>query len=198
MKKKINQEAIINQYLNSLKACLDSLSPREIGKLVSMVMNVYRKGKTIFIMGNGGSASTASHMSCDLNKGTLKRHYDEKEKRLRVISLTDNVALLSAYGNDLSYADIFVQQLRNLVGRGDLVIAISVSGNSLNCFKAIQYAKKCGAGTIGLLGFGTGGRLAEIVDLSVIVASRNYGICEDIHLVLDHIITICIARMKED
>lgn len=192
----INQ--ITDQYISGLKSCLDQLDRQSLETIIELIMDTYHERKTVFIMGNGGSASTASHMSCDFNKGTLLRHYDEKEKRFRVISLTDNVALLTAYGNDLSYEDIFVQQLRNLVERGDVVIAISGSGNSANCVKAVQYAKRCGAQTIGLLGFKTGGKLAKLVDLSIIIKSNHYGICEDMHLILDHIITTCITKIKPE
>lgn len=190
------KDKIITDYLQELKRCLDLLPKEKIAKVVSEIVEIFKKNKTIFIMGNGGSASTSSHMSCDLNKGTLRRHYDEREKRFRVISLTDNTALLTAYGNDLSYEDVFVQQLRNLVKKGDLVIAISASGNSPNVIKAVEYASRSGAKTIGFLGFKDGGKLAKLVDLSIIVESESYGICEDIHLVLDHIITTCITRMK--
>jgi D-sedoheptulose 7-phosphate isomerase len=148
-------------------------------------------------MGNGGSASNASHMASDLGKGTLKRVYDELEPRFKVYSLTDNVALLTAYGNDLSFEDIFVQQLRNLVEERDVVIALSGSGNSKNVIRAIKYAKKRGAFTIGFLGFKTGGKLGTLVDCAVIADTDSYGVSEDIQLVLDHIITSFIAKVKD-
>jgi D-sedoheptulose 7-phosphate isomerase len=147
-------------------------------------------------MGNGGSAANASHMALDLGKGTLARVYDPKETRFRVISLTDNVATITAYGNDLSFDDIFVQQLRNLVEPNDLVIVLSGSGNSPNVVKAVAYAKGQRAKTIGILGFKTGGKLARMVDCAIIVDSLHYGPCEDIQLILDHIFTSCIAIMK--
>lgn len=111
-------------------------------------------------MGNGGAAANASHFAADLGKGTLGRRY-EGEKRVRVTSLTDNATSLSAYANDLSFEDIFVQQLRNLLNPGDLVIAITGSGNSPNVLEAIEYAKKKGALTIGFLGFKTGGESGQ-------------------------------------
>ncbi|MFA5866565.1 MAG: SIS domain-containing protein [Actinomycetota bacterium] len=189
---------LIEKYLRDLNEALATLPKLETAKVIEEIIDAYRREKQIFILGNGGSASAASHFACDLGKGTLKRVYDEKEKRFRVASLTDNVALISALANDLSYDDIFVQQLRNHVQREDLVIAISGSGNSPNVIKAIEYAKRCGAKTIGFLGFGTGGELAKIVDDAIIIQSSNYGPIEDLHLVLSHLITFCIAELKDD
>ena len=161
-----------------------------------MLMEAYHNNRQVFIMGNGGAASNASHMACDLGKGTLTREYDENEPRFRVISLTDNVAIMTAFANDLSYEDVFVQQLRNLVEKDDVVIALSGSGNSINIVKAVEYARKCQARTIGFLGFRTGGKLAKIVDCAIIADSPFYGPSEDLQLILDHIITSWIAKIK--
>lgn len=177
MSKKIKEQILrlIDKYLANLQKTLALLSKKNITKIIEEIMNVYQRESQIFILGNGGSASTASHFVCDLSKGTLQRIYDEKEKRFRVISLTDNTALISALANDLSFDDIFVQQLRNLVKKDDLVIAISGSGNSPNVIKAVKYARRCGAKTIGFLGFKTGGKLTQIVDEAIIVQSDHYG-----------------------
>lgn len=199
MRKKIvkfDQVEFINQYIEELKHCLDTLDREMIKKAIDMLMHTYSANKKIFILGNGGSASNASHMACDLGKGTLKKFYDDKEKRFRVISLTDNVAIMTAFANDLSYEDIFAQQLKNLVEKGDLLIVMSGSGNSPNVIKAVKYANKNGAKTIGLLGFRTGGKLGKLVNIPVIVDSNSYGPCEDIQLVLDHIITSWITKIK--
>lgn len=187
---------LVDSYIVELKKSIDSLDKKAIAYVINLLLEAYKNGKKVFIFGNGGSASIASHMACDLSKGTLSREYDEKEKRFRVISLTDNIPLITAYANDLSYEDIFIQQLRNLVDKDDVVIALSGSGNSRNVIKAVQYAKRNGAKTIGFLGFKTGGRLAKVVDCAVIAASNHYGPCEDIQLILDHIITSTLARMK--
>ncbi len=192
----LNKNRFIDNYIGELKRCLDRLDRQKIGDVIDLLMGAYKKEKKIFILVNGGSASNASHMACDLGKGTIFRHYDEGERRFRVISLTDNVAYLTALANDISYEDIFVQQLRNLIDKGDLVVALSGSGNSPNVIKAIKYAKKSGAKTIGFLGFKDGGKLGRLVDLAVIVESKSYGPCEDIQLVLDHIITGWITRVK--
>lgn len=192
----LNKSIFIDKYISELKRCLDVLDRKEIGLVIDLLMSVYKKNKKIFIMGNGGSASNASHMAADLGKGTLLRIYDEDEKRFRVLSLTDNIAYLTALANDLSYEDIFVQQLRNLLEKGDLLIVLSGMGNSANLIKAVRYAKKVGARSIGFLGFKNGGKLGSIVDLAIIVDSNSYGHSEDIQLILDHIITGWITKIK--
>lgn len=194
--KKFRSE-IITDYIKDLHQHIDNLNPNSIDYIVCALMKAYKNGKNVFILGNGGSASNASHMACDLGKGTLQRIYDFSESRFRVISLTDNVALMTAFGNDLSYDDIFVQQLRNLVNKNDVVIALTASGNSENVLKAIRYANKNGAKTIGFLGFNTGGKAANIVDHAIVVDSKHYGICEDIQLILNHIISTCISKIKK-
>ncbi len=186
----------VNGYLMELTRCVLSLDREKIELAIDMIVEAYKNDRKVFILGNGGSASTASHMACDLGKGTLQRIYDNEERRLKVISLTDNVALMTAFANDLSYEDIFLQQLRNLVETGDVVIALSGSGNSPNIVKAIKYAKTCGAKTIGVLGFKTGGKVGPLVDCAIVVDSNFYGPIEDIQLVLNHLITAWIAKVK--
>jgi len=194
--KHISLSSHIDKYIRELKKTIDKLPQQKIEEAVGIIMAAYKRGRKIFVMGNGGSASNSSHLACDLGKGTLRRIYDEKEKRFRVISLTDNVAMLTAFANDLSYDDIFIQQLRNLVEKGDVVIVLSGSGNSFNTVKAVAYAKRNGAKIIGILGFKSGGKLARMVDCAIIADSLNYGQCEDIQLILDHIITSWIGKVK--
>lgn len=193
-----NTKNFSNEYLLELKKTIDSLDSAKIQKVIEVLFEAYKNNKQVFILGNGGSASNASHFACDLGKGTLKNVYDMQEKRFRVISLTDNIATIMAFGNDLSFDEIFVQQLRNLINKGDVVIGISGSGNSLNIIKAIRYAKQCKATTIGLLGFKTGGKLAKIVDYEITVQSNHYGRIEDIHLALCHLISDSLAKLKHD
>lgn len=188
----------VQEYINEVKSALDSLDIDKINQALAMILQAYEKGSRVFILGNGGSASTASHMACDLGKGTLSRFYDNKEKRLRVMSLSDNIALLTAYANDLSFDHAFVQQLINLVEKDDLVIVLSGSGNSKNLVKAIKHAKEHGAKTIGILGFKSGGKLADMVDCSIIVQSNHYGPVEDVHLVLNHVLASCFAKIKRE
>lgn len=185
------------EYFQELNKSLDSLDGEKIQKVIGVIFEAYKKNKQVFILGNGGSASTASHFACDLSKGTLDNVYDDREKRFRAISLTDNVAIATAFSNDLSFEDIFCQQLRNLINKGDVVIGISGSGNSLNVIKAIRYAKKCGAKTIGFLGFKTGGKLRKLVDYEITVQDNHYGRIEDVHLVLAHLISSSLAELKK-
>lgn len=192
----LNANIFINRYFQEVKQCLDSLDRKKIELVVDMLTQAYKNDRKVFILGNGGSASTASHFACDLGKGTLQRIYDNTERRFRVISLTDNVAVMTAYANDLSFDEIFVQQLRNLVETDDVVIAISGSGNSKNVVKAMEYAKSCGAKTIGFLGFRNGGKSALTADISVIVDSEQYGPIEDVHSILSHLIASWIAKVK--
>lgn len=195
-----NTENIKNypqEYFKELEKGIVGLDFAKIQKVIEVVFEAYRNNRQVFILGNGGSASTASHFACDLGKGTLQNVYDMKEKRFKVISLTDNVATLMAYGNDLSFDDVFVQQLNNLINEGDVVIGISGSGNSANVIKAIEYAKQCGAKTIGLLGFKTGGKMGGVVDYEITVADNHYGRIEDIHLALCHMISDSLAILKK-
>lgn len=193
---KIKLGEFINDYIQEVTRCLMLLDKERISDAIDLLTQAYKDNRRIYILGNGGSASTASHMACDLGKGTLQRVYDNSEKRIRVVSLSDNVALITAFANDLSFDDIFVQQLRNLVEPGDVVIVLSGSGNSKNIVNTVKYAKSRKAKTIGLLGFKTGGKLKTIVDCAIIVDSNHYGPIEDIHLILNHLISSWIAKTK--
>ncbi len=166
---------------------MDSLSVEDIRQVIDRIMNAYDRDQQIFVIGNGGSASTASHFACDLGKGTIV----QGQRRLRIMSLTDNVAVMTAWANDVSYDDMFVEQLKNLLNPGDLVIGISASGNSPNILKAIDYARSRKAMTVGLTGFG-GGKLVAAADTCIVVDSDDYGPVEDIHLILDHIFRLWI------
>jgi len=184
-------------YFEQIKVLINQLDLDKIQKITEVIYNAYKNDKQIFIIGNGGSASTASHFACDLGKGTLKNFYDDQEKRFKVISLTDNVATMMAFANDLCFEDIFVQQLRNLVNPGDVVIGISASGNSADVVRAIEYSKRCGAKTIGFLGFRTGGKLHDLVDYEITVQDEHYGRSEDIHMIMVHLITNYFAELKK-
>lgn len=176
-------------YVQQLKLALDRLESQKISRVVGVLRDAYDHGRHVFIFGNGGSASTAAHFACDLGKGTVRRPQDQDERRFRVIALTDNVATLTAYANDLAYEDVFAQQLRNWLQPHDVVIAISASGSSPNVVKAVRYAKTRGATTVGLLGFHTGGQLGALVDHAITVQDDHYGRVEDVHLILQHVIT---------
>ncbi|MBM3709388.1 MAG: SIS domain-containing protein [Actinobacteria bacterium] len=186
----------IDSYFDSLNKGLNELSREEIENVVDILLNAWKQEKQIFLIGNGGSASTASHFACDLGKGTLGRNYDDK-KRFRVISLTDNVATLTAYGNDLSFEEVFAQQLRNLVSEGDVAIFITGSGNSENILKAIEVANTNKAVTIGFLGF-DGGRARQMLDHYILFKDNHYGRVEDSHLILEHLICSIIREKIKD
>lgn len=179
----------IHTYLTELEQVIHNLSRAEIQAVVEVLMEAWRARRQIFIIGNGGSAATAAHMMNDLNKYTQV----EGKPRFRALGLTDNVPLLTAVGNDLSYADIFVEPLKNLLEPGDLLIAISASGNSPNLLKAAEYAQAHGARVIGLCGR-PGGRLAQVADLKVIVPSDRIGQQEDGHMILDHVLAVALLE----
>jgi D-sedoheptulose 7-phosphate isomerase len=154
-----------------------------IEEVISVLQYARMNEKQVFIMGNGGSAATASHFACDLGKGTLTPGVP----RFRVIALTDNMPLFSAWANDTGYENVFTEQLENLVNYGDVVIGISGSGNSANVLNAIRLANSRQAITIGFTGF-EGGKLKDLVDICVIVPSNRIEQVEDVHLILAHLI----------
>jgi D-sedoheptulose 7-phosphate isomerase len=175
-------------YLNTLKNVLGRLPLATLDKIATTVEAAHAAGRQIFIIGNGGSAATASHMMNDLSKCTLGHKGDGRWKRLRVLALTDNVSLMTAWANDTSYTKVFSEPLKNLAQRGDVLIAISASGNSPNIIAAARVAKKMGLIVLGLGGFG-GGKLARLCDTCFVVPSNDYGPVEDVHMILDHILT---------
>jgi D-sedoheptulose 7-phosphate isomerase len=183
-------DAIIHDYLAGLRACIDEIERQDIAAVVEVIYRTYLTSRQLFIFGNGGSAATASHMVCDLRKGAAV----PGRRRIKAFSLTDNVSLLTAVGNDIDYESIFVEQLIDNIEQGDAAIGISASGNSPNVLAAIAYAREYGATTVGFTGFG-GGKLKGMADVSINLSSRDYGQVEDMHLALEHIIT-CMVRER--
>ncbi len=177
----------ITSYISVLQDTVGKLPVGSIARVVETLQNARLEGRQVFIMGNGGSASTANHFVCDLAKNT--KH--DSLPHFRVIGLTDNMAIFSAYANDEGYENVFAAQLANLVEAEDVVIAISASGNSANVVKAIEAAKSYNAVTVGFTGF-TGGKLASLVDIQVHVDSYVIEHVEDIHLMLEHMIVKAI------
>jgi D-sedoheptulose 7-phosphate isomerase len=171
------------KYISELQDTLQQLSTENINKVIDTLAEGRIMGRQTFIMGNGGSAATASHFVCDLAKNTRM----DRLPPFKVIGLTDNISLITAYANDEGYENVFAQQLANLVQADDIVLAISASGNSPNVLKAIELANEVGATTIGFTGF-DGGILGKIVDIHVHVPSYCIEQVEDIHLVFEHII----------
>jgi D-sedoheptulose 7-phosphate isomerase len=175
-------------YLTDLKGVLDRLPLARLDPIVAAIEAAHAAGRQIFVIGNGGSAATASHMMNDLNKGTLGHKGDAPWKRFKVIALTDNVSLMTAWANDTNFNTVFAEPLKNLANRGDVLIAISASGNSPNIIAAVEVAKQMGLTVLGFGGF-SGGKLAQLADVSFVVPSNGYGPVEDVHMILDHIIT---------
>src|SRR5207247_5589820 len=166
-----------------------AISQAHLQEILSLLEDAYRNGRRIFIMGNGGSAATASHFALDLAKNTIM----PGAPRLKAISLTDHVPLITAWSNDTAYEHIFEEQLANMIEPGDVVIGISTSGNSLNVINALNVAKKSRAATVGLLG-AKGGLIKNLVDAYVLAPGQNIEQEEDAHLILAHIIT---RRIRE-
>jgi D-sedoheptulose 7-phosphate isomerase len=169
-------------YFQSLTNVLQQLPFELLDHVSSVLYRAYLDRKTIFTFGNGGSASLASHMACDLGKGTVLQ---SSSKRVRVIALTDNVPTITAWANDSSYEDIFSEQLKNLANPGDVAIAISGSGNSPNVLKGLSVAQEMQLTKIGIGGF-DGGKMKALCDISLIVPSNNMQIVEDMHLCIAH------------
>jgi len=170
-------------YFQDIKGTLDKINLNILRKVNDILFDALNKGNQIFTMGNGGSGVTASHFVCDLNKGVS---FGQK-KKFKAICLNDNLPTLLAYANDLSYSDIFCEQLKNFMEEKDIVIGFSGSGNSENVLKAIEHANKNRAITIGFSGF-DGGKLAKIAKHSIIVSIDDMQKIEDIHLILCHLI----------
>jgi len=179
----------IQQYWSELTDAMQGLSLKHLARVTELLLDCHRRGSTVFILGNGGSAATASHFACDLAKGTRVQGLPA----YRVVSLNDNVALLTAWANDSSYERIFAEQLAALVRTDDLVILISTSGNSPNVLAAAREAQQAGATTIALTG-ARGGRLAQLVDLAVRVPAQSVEQVEDVHLSVAH--SICVALRR--
>jgi len=173
----------IREYLGRLIGTLEAMPLEAIGSLSDMLYRAYTDGKQVFVLGNGGSASTASHMAADLGKNTIGPNM----RRFRILSLNDNIPLLTALSNDLGYDNVFAEQLQNLIQPGDVLIVISGSGKSPNVLRAMEYARSQSAEVAALLGFG-GGPAADLADLSVVIDSSDYGVVEDAHLIVNHIL----------
>jgi len=173
------------EYFASLNDVLQRVPRAAVEEVAAALLQAYEDGRTVFLFGNGGSAALASHFACDLGKGTAPK--DGRRKRFRVVALTDNVPTLTAYANDSSYEDIFAEPLLNQIAPGDVVLAISCSGNSPNILKALQVARQEEAFVIGMTGF-AGGQMKALCDLCIVVPTNNMQLIEDVHLSIAHCI----------
>lgn len=176
-------------YINYLITLLGQLDHQRVAETIKVLEDARQNDNTIFVIGNGGSASTASHIGNDFGLAVIKKSQKASNKSYRALALTDNVSVISAIGNDSSYEDIFVDQLKVHYRQGDKLILISASGNSPNLVKAAEWFKAQGGIVMGWLGF-DGGKLKDIVQIPIVVSTPKgeYAPVEDIHLVINHII----------
>ena len=181
--------ALARQYLDRLKQVIDTFDLSLYESVVNAILDAYRQNVHIFVMGNGGSGATASHLACDINKGCCL----DLTKKFKMMCLNDNMPTILALANDISYEAVFEEQLKNFFNPGDLVIGISGSGNSENVLRAVRFAAANGGQTMGWCGFG-GGKLAGLVDLAFVVDSQDMQQVEDAHVILSHMLMQTIHR----
>jgi D-sedoheptulose 7-phosphate isomerase len=180
----------IENYIAAQKAALETVPPEQIARAIETVKKAWKEERQIFCIGNGGSAANSSHFATDLGKGSS----DKMPKRFKVMSLTDNLPWITAIGNDYAYEDIFLRQLQNYAKAGDLLIAVSVSGNSPNCVKAMQWAAANQIESIALVG-GKRGQMAKLGSQVIVVEDTHYGRVEDVQMHILHM--ICYAFMEQ-
>jgi D-sedoheptulose 7-phosphate isomerase len=185
----VNIKDFTKDYLAGLKDVLDRFDYDGFEKTVKLILSAYENETHIFVMGNGGSGSTASHFACDINKGCCI----DLDKKFKMICLNDNVPTILALSNDLSYESVFVEQMKNFYNPGDLVIGISGSGNSENVLRAIQYAKENNGRTIGFSGY-SGGKLADMVDVPIVAKVDDMQKVEDVHMIIVHMIMQAVYK----
>jgi D-sedoheptulose 7-phosphate isomerase len=179
----------ISDYMRAQRAAHDSIPADAVAELIGKMKQALKEDRQIFVFGNGGSASNASHFATDLGKGAS----DKIGKRFRILALNDNVSWMTALANDCAYEDVFAGQLKNYGKPGDFVLGISVSGNSPNCVKALEWAKQNGLRTAALVG-AKRGRMAEIADQAIVIADTHYGRVEDAQMSICHL--LCYAFIE--
>jgi len=182
-------------YKKTVISTLDTLNHDEIEKFVDLLLDAYKNDRFVFVIGNGGSAANASHLAQDLAKGTKKEF--NQIKRLKALSLTDNLPFITAQSNDEGYESVFEQQLRTYASKGDLLISISGSGNSPNIIKAVEWANNSGLTTVGITGF-DGGKLKKISHHSVNVVLNDMCTSESIHSIIFHYIILELRERMKD
>ncbi|MDL2262837.1 SIS domain-containing protein [Bacteroidales bacterium OttesenSCG-928-I21] len=176
-------------YFDKVKKAIEKVDVNQVNNLMNLLIDALQQEKQIFIMGNGGSAATASHFACDFNKGLSWN----KQKRFKIICLNDNIPTLMAYSNDISYEEIFAEPLKNFFQKGDLIVGLSGSGNSKNILNAIEWGNENGGTTIGLTGY-DGGKLKQIAKHCVHIDVQDMQVAEDLHMILDH----CMMQILHD
>jgi D-sedoheptulose 7-phosphate isomerase len=194
----MNRKEELNHYFNEyrvkLNNLLDLVNVDDLHDVVSIMIDTFRNGKTVFVCGNGGSAATASHIQADFS--FFVRYFTTFRPKIR--ALTDNVSIITAVGNDTSFNDIFVEQMKGNFEKGDSIICISASGNSENVIRAAEYANKNGGKSIGFIGF-SGGKLLDVCTKSLYTENPKgeYGPIEDLHMIYDHLIVSYLSKDKE-
>jgi D-sedoheptulose 7-phosphate isomerase len=188
---KMPEAPTYSRYIADFKGVLDGLPLDKIKRAADIVYDAYETGHSIFTFGNGASGALASHMAADLGKSTHVPGLDAltKVKRIRILSVVDNVAMLTAWANDLSYDCVFSNQIENFIEAGDVAIGISGSGNSPNVLSALQLARRVGATTVGLTGY-AGGKMKEFLDCPIVVPCNNLQQIEDAHVLTAHLIFV--------
>jgi D-sedoheptulose 7-phosphate isomerase len=188
-----SEVASTENYFAGLSRLIPQLPYAAVDSIIDSLLHAFKEDRTVFVFGNGGSAASASHMMVDLNKGTAEA---APAKRLKVIALTDNVPLLTAWANDASYEHVFSEQLKNFVQAGDVAFAISASGNSANVLLALKTARERGASTLGLTGY-QGGKMKSLCGICAVVPSENMQLIEDMHHAMLHsIFTVVRERLR--
>lgn len=192
------ETANYSKYLGELKGVMDEFPLADLKNLTEILFRAYQNDRTIFLFGNGGSAALASHLATDLAKGT---HFPgpasmKNVRRMRVLALTDNTPLMTAWSNDLEYEQVFSGQLENFVRARDVAFGISGSGNSPNVLRALELARRSGATTVGFAGFG-GGKMKALLDCAVVVNSTNMQQVEDAHVILSHLLFLDLKARIE-
>jgi len=198
----VNEEKYIETYLSDMKKVIEAISIDDIDRVIELLFSAWESGNQVFICGNGGSASTATHFSCDLSKTTIV----EGKRRFKVHCLNDNIPLITAIINDEGFDNLFIEQLKNWFQKGDILICISVHGGvgrdkaalwSQNLVKAMRYAQEMKGHTIGLAGF-DGGVMKEIADACIVVPANSTPQVESFHLALEHLICVCLRQKIEE
>ncbi|NJM05340.1 SIS domain-containing protein [Candidatus Gracilibacteria bacterium] len=182
----------LNRYLSQMSLTLQQLPREPLADISHAIWETYLRDSTIIVCGNGGSAATASHFACDLAKWTLRPN----ARRVRALALTDNIPLMTAWSNDASYADVFLEQLITHYRPGDMVFAISGSGNSANVLRAVDWANHCGANTVGITGF-DGGKLARLARIALRVDNYVMPQVEDVHSTICHALAVNLGLQIE-
>ena len=180
-------DSFTQEFIDKVRTTLSEVKIAEMEEVVQTLKRAYENGKTVFVMGNGGSAASASHLACDL------RYAEKKHRRFRVVCLNDNTSLLTALANDLGYEEIYKGQLQQLINSGDVVVALSVSADSKNVVKAAEFARQKGAVVVGFFGSG-GGQAQAVADLHVTVSDSDFPVVESVQSVLTQVVAAAFRR----